>query len=151
MSARKNPFDAQPTNEPPKAGAGTQAQSTDVDVPKQSDRRAEDAEQDNQTDVEVFADLAEDDANAEQAFPVENGAVRWDDAANQGDTSRAQKAVYDTPWGRRELSATEVTDFEAQGVPVTRVDAEPRTSLNAEREELRKIELTNKNADTTGH
>ena len=89
------------------------------------------------------------DTKAEESYPVENGAVRWDDAANGGDTAHERKFVYDTPWGRRELSATEVTDFGAQGVPITRVDDEPQTSLDAEREELRKIELTNRDANTT--
>lgn len=84
------------------------------------------------------------DERAEQDYPVENGAVRWDDAANDGDTSREKQAVYDTPWGRRELSATEVTDFAAQGVAVTPVDDEPSTSLAAERDELRKISLNQK-------
>lgn len=89
------------------------------------------------------AELAQGDAGAEQAYPVENGAMRWDDAANGGDTSREKQAVYDTPWGRRALSAIEVQDFSAQGVTVTRVDDEPQTSLEQEREELRKIELRN--------
>lgn len=87
-------------------------------------------------------ELHQGDAEAEEAFPVENGAVKWEDAANEGDTSREKQAVYDTPWGRRELSATEVQDFAAQGVPVTRVDDEPRTSLAAEKDEMSKITLT---------
>jgi hypothetical protein len=94
--------------------------------------------------------VVESDERAEESFPVENGAVRWDDAANEGDTSREKQAVYDTPWGRRELSATEVTDFAAQGVVVTRVDDEPRTSLKDEKAELRKVELTNTSPDTSG-
>ena len=107
------------------------------------------AAEEEQGDVQIFDNggvSTSGGTGAEASYPVENGAVRWDDAANGGDTSREQKAVYDTPWGRRELSAIEVADFAAQGVTVSRVDAEPRTSLAAEREELRKIELTNKNA-----
>jgi hypothetical protein len=80
----------------------------------------------------------------EESFPVENGAVRWDDAANGGDTARGEARVYDTPWGRRTLSAPEVADFRAQGVSVTPVDDEPNTSLAAERDELRKISLNQK-------
>lgn len=83
------------------------------------------------------------DAKAEENFPIENGAVRWEDAANGGDTSREKQPVYDTPWGRRELSATEVQDFAAQGVTVTRVDAEPVVSLDQEKYDLSKVTLIN--------
>lgn len=102
-----------------------------------------DAEKQNQDDVATFAELEQSDSEVEQAFPVENGAVRWDDAANGGDTSREKQAVYDTPWGRRELSATEVQDFAAQGVTVTRVDAEPVVSLDQEKYDLSKVTLIN--------
>jgi hypothetical protein len=92
-------------------------------------------------DRDVPAELDQSDPDAEQAYPVQNGAVKWDDAANEGDTSRQAKAVYDTPWGRRELSAEEVTDFGHQGVAVTRVDEQPRTSLQDERDEMSKVDL----------
>lgn len=99
------------------------------------------------TAAEVAAEQAEPsvaDERAEESFPVENGAVRWDDAANEGDTSRQKRPVYDTPWGRRELSNIEVQDFTSQGVRVTLVDEEPNTSLDAERAELRRVELRNR-------
>lgn len=83
-------------------------------------------------DRDVPAELDQGDPAVEQAYPVQNAAVKWDDAANEGDTSRQATATYDTPWGRRELSATEVTDFQHQGVTVTRVDAEPKTSREDE-------------------
>jgi hypothetical protein len=139
----RNPFDPAP-DQTSKLSAEEQAEYDRLAAEEAKSTQAA-------TDGSAVPELDQGDEETEERYPVENGAVRWDDAANSGDTSREQTAVYDTPWGRRELSATEVTDFEAQGVPITRVDAEPRTSLDAEREELRKIELTNKNADTTGH
>ena len=92
-------------------------------------------------DRDVPAELHQGDTEAEQGYPIENGAVRWDDAANGGDTSRQATATYDTPWGRRELSAAEVKDFEHQGVKVTRVDGEPTTSLQDERDEMSRVDL----------
>jgi hypothetical protein len=82
------------------------------------------------------------DPDAEANYPVQNAAVKWDDASNGGDTSREAKHTYDTPWGRRELSAAEVVDFGHQGVVVTRVDAEPETSLQREKDELSAIDLS---------
>lgn len=143
-----NPFDPAPQKGTSQLSAEDQAEYDRLEAEEAASRQLADAKS---AGDHPEVDLDQGDAEAEESFPVENGAVRWDDAANEGDTSREKKAVYDTPWGRRELTALEVQDFGAQGVPVTRVDDEPRTSLDAEREELRKIELTNKNADTTGH
>ena len=129
MNQKSNPFVKPMTEEKDAAQAAT--------LPANSDPTEQTGEVQEQGDTET-----------EERYPVENGAVRWDDAANEGDISREKQAVYDTPWGRRELSATEVTDFGVQGVTVTRVDDVPRTSLDAEREELRKVELTNRNTNT---
>lgn len=92
-------------------------------------------------DRDVPAELDQGDAEAEAAYPIQNAAVKWDDAANEGDTSRQATAVYDTTWGRRELSALEVRDLEHQGHTIRRVDAEPKTSLADERDELSKVDL----------
>jgi hypothetical protein len=83
-------------------------------------------------DRDVPAELDQGDAEAEQAYPIQNAAVKWDDAANGGDTSREATATYNTPWGRRELSALEVRDLEHQGHTLHRVDDEPKTSREDE-------------------
>lgn len=74
-------------------------------------------------------------------YPVENGAVRWDDAANGGDTSRGGVHTYDTPWGKRPMSEHEVADLKAQGVECTRVDDEPETSLAREKSDMSHVEF----------
>jgi hypothetical protein len=94
---------------------------------------------DSDRDAEAIFPL---DPDAEANYPVQNAAVKWDDASNGGDTSREAKHTYDTQWGRRELSAAEVVDFGHQGVVVTRVDAEPETSLQREKDELSAIDLS---------
>lgn len=140
-----NPFAGPEKTHKPTAEAD-QSSKLSEDEQAEYDRLAAEEATDRK-DFETLGDVSQSDEEAEERYPVENGAVRWDDAANEGDTSRSKSAVYDTPWGRRELTALEVQDFQAQGVPVTRVDDEPHTSLAAEREELRKIELTNRDND----
>lgn len=86
--------------------------------------------------------LDESDPKAEADYPVENAALNWSDASNGGDTSRQAKSTYDTPWGRRELTHEEVVDLEHQGHTLTRVDDEPRTSLEREKADMAHIPLT---------
>jgi hypothetical protein len=114
----------------------------------EADQVVADEHQTEENEQPASEQLEQGNAETEERYPVENAAVRWEDAANQGDTSRGT-AVYDTPWGRRELTDNEVWDFRHQGVTVTRVDDKARTSLDAEREELRKVELTNRDAGKT--
>ena len=110
---------------------------------------AEEQAEFDRLEAEEASKVVDSDERAEENYPIENGAVRWEDAANEGDTSRQKRPVYDTPWGRRELSATEVQDFASQGVTVTLVDDEPHTSLEAEKAELRKVELRNRAENPT--
>jgi hypothetical protein len=105
------------------------------------EQQKEDGVQVDDRDRDVPAELDQSDPDAEQAYPVQNGAVKWDDAANSGDTSRQATAVYDTPWGRRALSQEEVNDFRVQGVPIRYVDDQAQTSLQQEQDEMSKVDL----------
>lgn len=97
------------------------------------------------TNAEYAAFVREDhttSGDADANYPVRNAAVNWADASNGGDTSQEVKATYDTPWGRRALSALEVRDLEQQGHTLTPVDADPETSLQDERDEMSKVDLS---------
>lgn len=82
--------------------------------------------------------------DADERYPVENAAVRWDDAANGGDTSKGSTHTYTTPWGVRPMGEDEVADLRAQGVECTRVDVAPETSLDAEKSAMSHVELNPK-------
>lgn len=138
-----NPFANDPNKDTSKTSSSTTVHKDTAEADETLTGKIEENQQ------PASEQLEQGDAATEERYPVENGAVRWEDAANEGDTSRGA-AVYDTPWGRRELTDSEVQDFRHQSVTVTRVDDKARTSLDAEREELRKIELTNRNAGKTG-
>jgi hypothetical protein len=145
-----NPFDPQTSGtlskeeqaEYDRLEALEQERATEGDCPLTAEeQQGRDGVQIDDRDRDVPAELDQSDPDAEQAYPVQNGAVKWDDAANSGDTSRQTTAVYDTPWGRRALSQEEVNDFRVQGVPIRYVDDQAQTSLQQEQDEMSKVDL----------
>jgi hypothetical protein len=76
------------------------------------------------------------DQDAEARFPVASGTTRWVDSASAS-------GVYNTPWGRRELTDDEVVDLRHQGHTLTLVDGDAETSLEQEKADMAHVALTN--------
>lgn len=88
-----------------------------------------------------------DDVLPHQAddFPVDAyGNVRAADAVSES-------AVYDTPWGRREMTHADVAELasrkESDRVVCTLVDGDPDTSLQREKDEMAHIHLSDPDLD----
>lgn len=116
-----------------------------------ADEQAEQQAQDNRADALLTDDERRDlrergaaDQETEARYPVENAAVRWDDAANGGDTSRGTVHTYSTPWGKRPMGEDEVADLRHQGVECTRVDDDAETSLAGEKSAMSHVVLAPK-------
>lgn len=100
------------------------------------------AEEQAEFDAALAAEQGDTEPDAHAAYPVENGAVRWSDAANGGDTSHGKVKTFSTPWGIRPMDAAEVADLRQQGVECAEVDTAPDTSLADEKSAMSHVVLT---------
>lgn len=69
----------------------------------------------------------------------------FDDTKHEDD-----KAVYDTPWGKRELGNREAGDLRHQGLPITLAEGPAETSLEDEKAAMSGVKLTGEPADGGG-
>jgi hypothetical protein len=121
--------------------AGTSGSRLDEQAEWLSEQVDNPARPDDSGDAAALREAFPLDREAEAGYPVENGAVKWGDAPNGGDTAPETKAVYDTPWGRREMSHDEVRDLGFQNVVCTPVAAAPETSLDREKADMSHVVL----------